>query len=117
MTYTTAAFVGAAGGVGTTRTTLETAVALAVDGADVAVFDAAYATQGLGDHLSGRLDPDLTALLTDRAEAPLSSGLVDFAVDPDRDLDVVGRVACCPADAPFERLARAKTVAAARRLE
>jgi cellulose biosynthesis protein BcsQ len=117
MTYTTAAVVGAAGGVGVTRTTLETAVALAVDGADVAVFDAAYATQGLGDHLSGRLDPDLTTLLTDRSEAPLASGLVDFAVDPDRDPDVAGRVACCPTDAPFERIARAKTVAAARRLE
>jgi cellulose biosynthesis protein BcsQ len=100
-----------AGGVGTTRTTLEAAVALATDGADVAVLDAAYATQGLGDYLPGRIDPDLTALVTDRAEESLSVGLVDL------DADVDGRVACCPVDAPFERLARAKRVEAARRFE
>ena len=111
MTYTTAALVGVAGGVGTTRTTLEAAVAAATDGADVAVLDAAYATQGLGDYLPGRIDPDLTALVTDRAEESLSVGLVDL------DADVDGRVACCPVDAPFERLARAKHVEAARRFE
>ena len=111
MTYTTAALVGVAGGVGTTRTTLEAAVALAADGADVAVLDAAYATQGLGDYLTGRIDPDLTALVTDRAEEPLSAGLIDL------DAGTPGRVACCPVDAPFERLARAKRVEAARRFE
>ncbi|WP_380679332.1 ParA family protein [Salinigranum sp. GCM10025319] len=113
MTYTTAALVGVTGGAGTTRTTLEAAVALAADGADVAVLDTAYATQGLGDYLAGRLDPDLTALLTDRAETPLSAGLVDL----DLDAAVDGRVACCPVDAPFERLARAQSVEAAQRFE
>ncbi|WP_318568318.1 ParA family protein [Salinigranum marinum] len=111
MTYTTAALVGVAGGVGTTRTTLEVAVALAADGADVAVLDAAYATQGLGDYLPGRIDPDLTALVTDRAEESLSTGLADLDAGTD------GRVTCCPVDAPFERLARAKRVEAARRFE
>jgi cellulose biosynthesis protein BcsQ len=111
MTYTTAALVGVAGGVGTTRTTLEAAAALAADGADVVVLDAAYATQGLGDYLPGRIDPDLTTLVTDRAEEPLSVGLIDLDAGTD------GRVACCPVDAPFERLARAKGVEAARRFE
>ncbi|WP_152039659.1 ParA family protein [Salinigranum salinum] len=111
MTYTTAALVGATGGAGTTRTTLEIAVVLAADGADVAVLDAAYATQGLGGYLSGRLDPDLTSLVTDRPETPLSAGLVEFETGG------AGSVACCPADAPFERLARAKTVESARRFE
>jgi cellulose biosynthesis protein BcsQ len=111
MTYTTAALVGATGGAGTTRTTLEAAVVLAADDADVAVLDGAYATQGLGDYLSGSLDPDLTTLVTDGVDAPLSAGLVDL------EHDGPGRVACCPAAAPFERLARAKSVEAARRFE
>lgn len=111
MVYTTAAFVGTTGGAGTTRTVLEAAVALAADGADVTVLDAAYATQRLGDYLPGRLDPDLTALVTDRTDDPLSPGLVELAVD------TPGDVVCCPADAPFERLARAKSVEAAGALE
>lgn len=111
MTHTTAAFVGATGGAGTTRTTLETAVALSAAGLDVAVLDAAYATQGLGPYLSGRLDPDLTTLVTDRPDAPLEAGLTEF------DVETTGRVECCPVDAPFERLARAQSVDAARRLE
>ena len=111
MTHTTAALVGATGGAGTTRTVLESAVVLAADGADVAVLDAAYATQGLGSYLDGRLDPDMTALVTDSAAAPLSAGLVDLEHDGS------GRVACCPVDAPFERFARAKSVEAARRFE
>ncbi|AUV83488.1 cell division inhibitor [Salinigranum rubrum] len=111
MTYATAAFVGATGGAGTTRTTLEAAVVLAADGADVIVLDAAYATQGLGDYLSGRLDPDLTTLVTDRTDGPLDVGLVEL------DVDAPGEVACCPVDAPFERLARAKRVEAAQAFE
>lgn len=111
MSVTTVAFVGAVGGAGTTRTTVEVAAALARDGRAVAVLDAAYATQGLADHLSGRLAPDLTALVTDESDADLAAGLVDLAVD------APGRVACCPARAPFERLARAKTTDAARALE
>lgn len=108
---TTVALVGTTGGAGTTRLTVETAAALAGDGRDVAVFDAAFATQGLSDYLDGRLDPDLTALLTDEADAPLSAAVADLRVDGP------GRVACYPARAPFERLARAKTGEAARRFE
>jgi cellulose biosynthesis protein BcsQ len=111
MAYTTVAFVGATGGAGTTRTALEAAVALGADGADVAVLDAAYATQGLGDYLPGRLDPDLTTLVTDRPDDPLAVGFVEV------DVETPGEVVCCPADAPFERLARAKTVDAARAFE
>jgi len=107
----TAALVGATGGAGTTRLTIELGALLASDGRDVAVFDAAFATQGLSDYLSGRIDPDLTALLTDDRDAPLSAGLIDIS------LDAGGRLACCPAAAPFERLARAKSPAAAEALE
>lgn len=106
-----AALVGATGGAGTTRLTVELAALLAHDGRSVAVLDAAFATQGLSDYLDGRLDPDLTALLTDRRNAPLSAGLVDLPVDVD------GRVACCPATGPFERLARAKSPDAAQEFE
>jgi MinD-like ATPase involved in chromosome partitioning or flagellar assembly len=105
------AFVGATGGAGTTRCTLEVAAALAADGADVGVFDAAFATQGLAAHVEGQIAPDLTALLTDEADAPLSDGLTTLEVA------VPGRVAVCPAFTPFERFARAKTPDAARRLE
>jgi MinD-like ATPase involved in chromosome partitioning or flagellar assembly len=109
MDATTAALVGATGGAGTTRLAVETATLLADGGAEVVVLDAAYATQGLGDYLDGALDPDVTALVTDAADEPLSAGLVDL------DADVAGRVACCPAAAPFERVARAKTADAAQR--
>ncbi|EMA05928.1 cell division inhibitor [Haloferax denitrificans] len=108
---TTTALVGATGGAGTTRLTLELAAALADDGRDVAVLDAAFATQGLSDYVSGTLDPDATALVTDAADVPLESGLVAFAPDTE------GRVAVCPAAAPFERLARAMTPDAARAFE
>lgn len=107
----TVALVGTTGGAGTTRCAVETAAALAADGRDAAVLDAAFATQGLADHVRGTLDPDLTALVTDRADAPLSAGLVELG------LDAPGTVACCPAAAPFERLARAKSADAARRFE
>jgi len=113
MDATTAALVGATGGAGTTRLAVETATLLADEGRDVAVLDAAFGTQGLSDHLDGRLDPDVTALVTDATDDPLSSGLVEF--DADASLD--GRVACCPARAPFERLARAKKPEAVRRFE
>jgi cellulose biosynthesis protein BcsQ len=107
------AFVGATGGAGTTRTVAEVAAALAADGRTVAVVDAAFGTQGLSDYLTGRLDPDVTALVTDEEEAALSAGLYDLDVGP----DVAGRVAVCPAHAPFERLARAKRVDAVQALE
>lgn len=111
MPGSTTALIGAAGGAGTTRSAVEFAATLAADGRSVAVIDAAFATQGLAHYVSGRVDPDATALVTDAAEADLSAGLADL------DLPVPGRVACCPARAPFERLARAKTAEAARRFE
>jgi MinD-like ATPase involved in chromosome partitioning or flagellar assembly len=122
---TTAALVGATGGAGTTRLTLETAALLARDGETVAVFDAAFATQGLGDALAGSLDPDLTSVLAERAtlaeagvELPVPSADAETA-DPEADstADRSGRVTCYPASAPFTRLAEAKTAAAARRFE
>jgi septum site-determining protein MinD len=109
VTSDTLALVGAAGGVGTTRLTLECATLLARDGRDVAVLDAAYGTQGLADRTEGRIDPDMTQLcLTD---SPIEEGLID------RDLEAAGRLAVCPAHAPFERLARAKTPEAAEAFE
>jgi septum site-determining protein MinD len=104
---TTVAFVGAAGGVGTTRLTLESGRLLAANGVDTAILDASYGTQGLSDRISGRLDPDVTALCL--RETPLEEGLVDLPVEG------AGRLAACPAHAPFERLARAKTADAAER--
>ncbi|MEF8840131.1 MAG: ParA family protein [Haloarculaceae archaeon] len=104
----TLALVGAVGGAGTTRLCVEFAATLARDGRDVAVVDAAYATQGLADHIEGRIDPDVTALCTDANEEPIEAGLYDAH------LDAPGRVAYCPAFAPFERVARAKTPEAAR---
>jgi MinD-like ATPase involved in chromosome partitioning or flagellar assembly len=106
---TTAALVGATGGAGATRLTVEFAAALARDGRDVAVLDAAFATQGLAQYLQGRIDPDVTALATE--ERALAEGLVELPVH------AAGRVVCCPAYAPFERLARAKAPEAARRIE
>ena len=113
---TVAAFVGATGGAGTTRTVIEVASALAADGRDVAVLDAAFATQGLADYVAGRLDPDVTTLLADDgaagSAADLRAGLYGFDAG-----DVPGEVAVCPAYAPFTRLARAKSAAAAERFE
>jgi len=111
MTNTTTAVVGATGGAGTTRMVVEAATMLARDGRAVAVIDAAYGTQGLADYVAGDVDPDVTALCTDAVDAPLDAGLVDPGWTES------GRIALCPARAPFERLARAKTVDAARRFE
>ncbi|SEN47249.1 CobQ/CobB/MinD/ParA nucleotide binding domain-containing protein [Halorientalis persicus] len=105
----TLALAGVVGGAGTTRTTVEFGATLARAGRDVALLDAALATQGLAAHVPGRIDPDLTALCIGSGE--LRDGLVDLPVD------VPGRLAACPARAPFERLARAKTPEAARRFE
>lgn len=103
------ALVGATGGAGTTRLTVEVAATLARGGEAVAVLDAAYATQGLADHVQGRIDPDVTALVTE--ERPLDDGLRELSVA------APGRLAVAPAYAPFERLARAKTPAAAQAFE
>lgn len=109
MNPRTLALVGAAGGVGTTRLTLEIGATLARGGRDVAVLDTAYATQGLGDHCPGRIDPDITAQATE--DDPLT--LFDHPATE----DLTGRLALCPARAPFARIARAKTPEAAQRLE
>jgi cellulose biosynthesis protein BcsQ len=128
MTYSTAALVGATGGAGATRLAVELAATLARDSRDVAILDAAFDTEGLARHLSGRIDPDVTELLTDDpavqdrpaaenqsrpADRPLADGLRDHAATP----DLAGRLALCPARAPFERMARAKTADAAQRFE
>lgn len=105
----TIAFVGAAGGVGTTSLTLESGRLLAKEGHDTAILDVAYGTQGLSDRISGAIGPDMTALCLD--DRPLEDGLIDLP------LDGAGRLAACPAHAPFERLARAKTPEAAKRFE
>ncbi|MFD1513298.1 ParA family protein [Halomarina rubra] len=113
---TTLSLVGAVGGAGTTRTTLELAGVLARAGREVCVLDAAYATQGLADYVPGRIDTDVTALCADGTtedltDAPaLATGLLDLDGGAD-----AGRLAVCPARAPFERLARAKTPEAAQR--
>jgi septum site-determining protein MinD len=109
MTNGSLALVGAAGGVGTTRSTLECATLLARDGRDTAVLDAAYGTQGLADRTHGRIDPDMTTACAD--DVPIRDALVD------RDIEAAGRLAVCPARAPFERLARAKTPEAAEAFE
>jgi len=109
MTVQTAALVGATGGAGTTRLSVEVAATLARDGRDAAVVDADYATQGLAGYVDGRIDPDVTTLVTDD-DRSVDEALVDL------DLDAPGTVAACPARAAFESLARAKTAGAAERL-
>ncbi len=106
----TLAFVGAVGGAGTTRLAVEAAATLARDGKDAAIVDAAFATQGLADYVDGRIDPDVTALVTDDA-VELGDTLVSLETDTE------GHLSVCPAYAPFERLARAKTAGAAERFE
>lgn len=106
----TLALVGVTGGAGTTRLTVEFGATLARAGRDVALVDAAFATQGLAAHVPGRIDPDVTAVVTGSETDP-SAGLVDLPVD------LAGRLAALPARAPFERLARAKSAEAARRFE
>ncbi|MFD1586139.1 MinD/ParA family protein [Halorientalis brevis] len=107
----TLALVGVTGGAGTTRLTVEFGATLARAGADVALVDAAFATQGLATHVPGRIEPDVTSLVTDASDVALDAGLFEYPVD------LPGRLAVCPARAPFERLARAKTPEAARQFE
>ncbi|WP_418283765.1 ParA family protein [Halorubrum sp. DTA46] len=132
MHATTLALVGATGGAGTTRTAVELAALGARDGRDVAVIDAAFTTQGLAEYVTGRIETDCTALVTDDTDAPLSTGTYPIDVDGDGGDDgrsgaegrsdtsgdqLPGRADAVPARAPFERLARAKTAAAAQKLE
>jgi len=105
----TVAFVGAAGGAGTTRLAVEVGAVLARTGRDVAIVDADYETQGLADYVAGPIGADVTELVTDGAA-------IDEVVHP-VGLETPGQLSLCPARAPFERLARAKTAAAAEQLE
>ncbi|MDS0220192.1 ParA family protein [Haloarcula sp. S1AR25-5A] len=109
MGVSTLAFVGCTGGAGTTRLTVETAATLARGGRSVAVVDAAFGTQGLATYIGGQLDTDVTAVAV--GDAPVDDALFEWDIDAD------GRVALCPAHAPFERLARAKTAESAQTLE
>src|SRR6056297_1376323 len=122
MRTKTLALVGATGGAGTTRTAVELAALGARDGRDVAVVDAAFTTQGLSEYVSGRIGTDLTALVTDESDASLSAAA--YPIRNGRDGDeaedesaLPGRADAVPARAPFERVARAKTAEAARKLE
>jgi len=101
--------LGAAGGVGTTRLTVECGATLARAGRDVAVVDAAFETQGLAGYVSGEISPDVTALVTE--EVPLESALYEHSAD------TPGEFVLCPAHAPFERFSRAKTAGGAKQLE
>lgn len=107
MTTRITALLGATGGAGTTRLAVETGALLAATGRDVAVFDAAFQTQGLASYTDQRIDTDVTALLTE--EMDLEAALYDHPAD------LPGRLALSPAWAPFDRLARAKTAGAADR--
>ena len=109
MGVPTLAFVGCTGGAGTTKLTVETAATLARGGRSVAVFDAAFSTQGLATYVDGRLDADVTAVAV--GDVPVDDALFELDIDAD------GRVALCPAHAPFERLARAKSAESAQTLE
>jgi len=131
MQATTLALVGATGGAGTTRTAVELAALGARDGLDVAVVDAAFTTQGLSEYVSGRIGTDLTTLITDETGASLSAATYPIAGgeghtggvgnagggDAGDAPDLPGRADAIPARAPFERVARAKTAEAGRKLE
>lgn len=106
----TAALVGATGGAGTTRLTVEVGAALARDGRRVAVFDAALGTQGLARHVEGRIDTDATDLLTSESVTP-AVAMTELETAGD------GELLVCPARAPFGDVAEAKSTAAARRFE
>jgi len=103
------ALVGATGGAGTTRLTVEMAGVLAHAGRDVAIFDAAFQTQGLASYAESDTQADITALLT--GEATLDSALAE------QPTEFPGTLSICAASAPFERLARAKTAGGAKQFE
>lgn len=107
--FPTLALVGAVGGAGTTRTAVEMATLLAQDDRSVAVLDTAFATQGLATYVDGRITADLTAVAVGDAT------FEDALYEPN--YDVPGRIAFCPAHAPFERLARAKIPESAQNIE
>ncbi|MFC6730175.1 ParA family protein, partial [Natronoarchaeum mannanilyticum] len=77
---TTAALVGTAGGAGATRLTAEVGATLARDDRSVAVLDVAFATQGLAQHVPGRIETDVVDLVTDDDPRP-SDAAVDLRTD------------------------------------
>jgi septum site-determining protein MinD len=105
---TTAALVGATGGAGTTRLCVEVAATLARDGREVAVLDAAFATQGIEQYVGGHVERDVTRLVRDDDADPREHGLRVPT-------DAPGEVRAWPAYAAFEGIARAKTTDAAQR--
>lgn len=109
VTHQTLALVGAVGGAGTTRTAVECGGLLARDGLDVAVLDAAFATQGLAAYVPGRIETDITSVVVD--ETPIDEALTPITTA------LPGDLIAAPARAPFERVARAKTAGAADRFE
>ena len=109
METPTLALVGVAGGAGTTRTAVEMAATLGRADRSVAVLDAAFGTQGLATYVRGRITDDVTTVAV--GESAFEAALYDA------DYDVPGRVAFCPAHAPFERIARAKAPDAAQTLD
>lgn len=104
----TAALTATAGGAGATRLAVATGAVLARTGANVAVLDAAFATQGLAQHVPGRITTDITRVITTDS-APAAAR---YAIAPDAD----AALTAYPAFAAFERIAAAKTPAAAARL-
>lgn len=108
MSDRTLAMVGAVGGAGATRLTLEFAATVARTGRTVLVVDTAYATQGLATVTPGQIETDLTAVLA--ADRSLEAAVTDLS------LDVPGRVSVAPVRAPFERFSRAMTSQCAQRL-
>lgn len=111
MTGDSVAIVGAAGGVGTTRLTVELGATLARAGRDVAILDVAFATQGLARHVPDRITPDVTTVLTE------DGSFADALIEHPYAGEVPGRLAVAPSHAPFGRVARAKSVDAAQRFE
>lgn len=105
---TTTAFVGATGGAGTTRLTIECATLCAASGADVAVLDLAIDTQGIASYTDAALDPELTAVLTE--DAPIDQAMVTLSTS------TTGTVSLCPSRASVVQIAAAKTEDAADQL-
>lgn len=103
---TTAALAGTAGGAGATRLAVEVGATLARAGRSVALLDAAFATQGLAQHVPGRIDEDVVDLVTGDDPRP-SDAAVDLQTDTS------ARLVAVPARAPFQAFARAKTAGGA----
>lgn len=107
MSPRTVAFVGAAGGVGTTRLTVECGATLARTGRNVGIFDSAFHTQGLRDYPDSTGTRDATALAT--GEATLAETLAMCTPS------LSGELALCPATATTNQLTQATSPDAAER--